>query len=51
MQKLVGHPPFPVRFTPRSGKIEALIKSDAQTAREALRVYDGETRLTFADVT
>ncbi|RKL43253.1 hypothetical protein BFJ72_g4666 [Fusarium proliferatum] len=41
--------PFPARFTPRSEKIKNIISEEAAIAREALRCYDGDTKLTMAD--
>ncbi|KAF2461513.1 cytochrome P450 [Lineolata rhizophorae] len=42
--------PFPARYTPRSKKIESIVRSEAAQAREQLSVFDGETKLTIADV-
>ncbi|KAJ0116986.1 hypothetical protein J7T55_003401 [Diaporthe amygdali] len=42
--------PFKARFTPRSGKIEELIRSEAREAAERLSQYDGETKLTVESV-
>jgi hypothetical protein len=42
--------PFPARFTPRSEKIGEIIRDEAERAREALRIYDGETKLTMENV-
>jgi hypothetical protein len=42
--------PFPVRFTPRTEKIQKIIGRDAQEAREVLKIFDGKTKLTFANV-
>jgi cytochrome P450 len=41
--------PFKARFTPRNEKIHRLVMEEASVAREALRKYDGETRLTMED--
>lgn len=41
--------PFKVRFTPRCPKIKELIQVEANEAREALRVYDCETKVTIKD--
>jgi hypothetical protein len=41
--------PFSARFTPRSDKIRQGIVEEAKIAREDLRVYDGETKLTLED--
>jgi len=41
--------PFRVRFIPRSGAIRKLLLDEAAEAREALRPYDGETRVTMED--
>ncbi|KUJ23936.1 cytochrome P450 [Mollisia scopiformis] len=41
--------PFRARFTPRSDKIKHAIMEEAKIAREELRVYDGETKLTLED--
>lgn len=41
--------PFKVRFTPRSEMIRKLVLDEAVEAREALRIYDGETRVTMED--
>jgi hypothetical protein len=38
--------PFPASFTPRSEKIKELLVNDASAARERLRKYDGETKVT-----
>ncbi|KAJ5192171.1 cytochrome P450 [Penicillium cf. viridicatum] len=37
--------PFKARFTPRSEKTHSLILKEADDAREALRMYDGETKV------
>lgn len=37
--------PFQARFTPRDEDIKQLILEQAEDAREALRVYDGESKL------
>lgn len=42
--------PFKARFTPRTPRIAEIILQEAEQAREELRVYDGETKLTLADV-
>lgn len=42
--------PFPAAFEPRSDKIKKTIYEEAAKAREALREYDGETKLTLKDV-
>lgn len=39
--------PFRVRFNPRSHAIKARLLSEAKTARDALRIYDGETKISF----
>ena len=41
--------PFRVRFIPRSDAISTLLLDEAAEAREALRIYDGETRVTMED--
>ncbi|KAH7092442.1 cytochrome P450 [Paraphoma chrysanthemicola] len=41
--------PFRARFIPRSDKIRKLLLDEAAEAREALRVYDGETRVSMED--
>ncbi|KAI4608546.1 hypothetical protein J4E83_008982 [Alternaria metachromatica] len=41
--------PFHVRFLPRSDAIRKLLLDEAAEAREALRPYDGETRVTMED--
>ena len=41
--------PFRTRFIPRSEKIHRLLMEEAVVARDALRKYDGETRLTMED--
>jgi hypothetical protein len=41
--------PFPAKFTPRSDRIKDIILDEAESAREELRIYDGETRLRFED--
>ena len=41
--------PFRVRFIPRSDEIRRLLLDEAVVAREALRPYDGETRVTMED--
>ena len=41
--------PFRVRFIPRSDTIRKLLLDEAAEAREALRPYDGETRVTMED--
>ncbi|PVH77057.1 cytochrome P450 [Cadophora sp. DSE1049] len=41
--------PFKARFIPRSESIRKIILEEADVAREELRVYDGETKLTMAD--
>lgn len=38
--------PFKARFTPRSQAIRDLVMEEATTARNALRIYDGETKVT-----
>lgn len=40
---------FKARFTPRTPTIRELILSEAAEAREALRIYDGETRVRMED--
>lgn len=42
--------PFKARFTPRSSKIEELIRSEAREAADRLSQYDGETKLTLESV-
>ncbi|EXJ76362.1 uncharacterized protein A1O5_00870 [Cladophialophora psammophila CBS 110553] len=42
--------PFKARFLPRSEKHAALVLDAARQAREELRVYDGETKLTLQNV-
>lgn len=39
--------PFKARFTPRSEAIRDLILEEAAAARNALRIYDGETKVTM----
>lgn len=41
--------PFEARFIPRSESIRRLIVEEAVTARESLRVYDGETKIRMED--
>jgi hypothetical protein len=41
--------PFQVCFIPRSDAIKNLLLDEAGEAREALRIYDGETRVTMED--
>ena len=41
--------PFRVRFIPRLDAIRKLLLDEAAEAREALRSYDGETRVTMED--
>ncbi|KAL6399474.1 uncharacterized protein AUP68_18022 [Ilyonectria robusta] len=41
--------PFKAQFIPRSDTIREIILSEASAAREALRIYDGETKLTMED--
>ena len=41
--------PFHVRFIPRSDATRKLLLDEAAEAREALRPYDGETRVTMED--
>lgn len=41
--------PFQVRFIPRSDAIKNLLLDEAGEAREALRIHDGETRVTMED--
>ncbi|KPI36639.1 Fumitremorgin C synthase [Cyphellophora attinorum] len=41
--------PFKARFISRSEDISRLITDEAVRARDALRVYDGETRVTMAE--
>ena len=41
--------PFRVQFIPRSDAIRKLLLDEAAEAREALRTYDGETRVTMED--
>lgn len=43
--------PFKARFIPRTAAIEEMIMKEAEVAREALRRYDGETKLTMLDAT
>lgn len=38
--------PFKVRFLPRSERIKEIMLREAAEAREALRCYDGETKVT-----
>ena len=42
--------PFKARFTPRAPEIRQIIEEGAAKAREALRMYDGETGLTLENV-
>lgn len=42
--------PFRARFTPRTSKIEELIRSEAREAGERLSIFDGETKLTLESV-
>ncbi|KAG6355934.1 hypothetical protein INS49_015318 [Diaporthe citri] len=42
--------PFKARFTPRSSKIEELIRSEAREAGERLSKFDGDTNLTLESV-
>lgn len=42
--------PFKARFTPRTPRIAEIIREEARQAREELRVYDGETKLTLENV-
>ena len=42
--------PFKARFTPRSEKRRQILLKEAAEAREALRVYDGETKITMENV-
>ncbi len=42
--------PFKARFTPRSADIAEIISREAAEAREELRRYDGQSRLTMEDV-
>ncbi|KAK5367709.1 hypothetical protein LTR20_009193 [Exophiala xenobiotica] len=39
--------PFKARFTPRSEKRRQILLKEAAEAREALRIYDGETKITM----
>jgi hypothetical protein len=41
--------PFKARFIPRSEGIRRLIIEEAETAREALRPFDGETKVRMED--
>lgn len=41
--------PFRVRFIPRSDAVKNLLLDEAGEAREVLRIYDGETRVTMED--
>ncbi|KAF2738873.1 cytochrome P450 [Polyplosphaeria fusca] len=41
--------PFGVRFTHRSDSIKQIILQEAAVAREELRVYDGETKISMED--
>lgn len=41
--------PFKAQFIPRSDTIREIMLSEASEAREALRIYDGETKLTMED--
>jgi hypothetical protein len=38
--------PFKVQFVPRTPEIKAMILSEASIAREELRIYDWETKVT-----
>lgn len=40
---------FKAQFVPRSQKIRELIDTEAEAARDALRIYDGETKLSMED--
>ncbi len=42
--------PFKASFTPRSERIKQILLQEAATAREALKIYDGETKLTLENV-
>ncbi|KAH8772504.1 cytochrome P450 [Diaporthe sp. PMI_573] len=42
--------PFKARFTPRSSKIEELIRSEAREAAQRLSIFDGDTKLTLESV-
>lgn len=42
--------PFKARFTPRSEKRREILLKEAAEAREALRIYDGETKITLESV-
>ena len=39
--------PFKARFVPRSGKIERIIMSEAEAARDRLRDWDGVSNVTL----
>ncbi|KAH8806048.1 cytochrome P450 [Xylogone sp. PMI_703] len=39
--------PFKARFIPRTEHIARLIRKEAEVAREELRIYDGETKVTM----
>jgi hypothetical protein len=42
--------PFKARFIPRSEEIQIIMYEEAAKARSALSVYDGDTKLTLADL-
>lgn len=42
--------PFKARFTPRTPRIAEIVLEDARRAREELRAYDGESKLTLESV-
>ncbi len=42
--------PFKARFTPRSERIRKILIEEAEEAREALRIYDGQSKLTVESV-
>lgn len=41
--------PFKARFTPRTPELANIIKEDAKAARNALSIYDGESKLTLTN--
>lgn len=42
--------PFPAIFEPRSKEMQEILYKEADRARKALNVYDGQTKLTMLDV-
>jgi hypothetical protein len=42
--------PFKARFIPRTKGIEQILRQEAARARDELRAYDGETKLTMENV-